>query len=324
MRVEVMDYYGLTKPLNRAGYYETEHHSQLLKNIRGAIHEGRIIVLYGVVGSGKTVTLRRLQQQLKDENKVTVSRSQAVEKHNIKLNTLMAALFYDLSTGKKIRIPSRSEDRERELQALVKKGKRPVALFIDDAHALKDDALTGIKRLMEVIESDDGCLSVVLAGWPKLRNDLRRPKLEEIGLRTDMFSLDSITGSQREYIKWLLVQCTERQKEGVETLMTADAIDLLASRLRTALQIEWHLTQAFEAGYQSGENPVGAELVETVLSKHLDDMEATITRQGYGLRELVQNFDAKPAEIKALFANQLDTIRASELRDRMRLAGLPI
>jgi hypothetical protein len=44
----------------------------------------------------------------------------------------------------------------------------------------------------------------------------------------------------------------------------------------------------------------------------------------YGLRELVQNFDAKPAEIKALFANQLNPIRASELRDRMRLAGLPI
>lgn len=324
MRVEVMDYYGLSKPLNRAGYYETEHHSQLFKNIRGAIHEGRIIVLYGVVGSGKTVTLRRLQQQLKEENKIIVSRSQAVEKHSIKLNTLMAALFYDLSTGKKTKIPSRPEDRERELQELVKKGKRPVALFIDDAHALKDDALTGIKRLMEVIESDGGCLSVVLAGWPKLRNDLRRPKLEEIGLRTDMFSLDGITGSQREYIKWLLSQCTERQKESVETLMTADAIDLLASRLRTALQIEWHLTQAFEAGYQSGENPVGAELVETVLSKHLDDMEATITRQGYGLRELVQNFDAKPAEIKALFANQLDPIRASDLRDRMRLAGLPI
>jgi hypothetical protein len=107
-------------------------------------------------------------------------------------------------------------------------------------------------------------------------------------------------------------------------MMTTDAIDLLASRLKTALQIEWHLTQAFEAAYQSGETPVGVELVETVLSKHLDDIEATITRQGYGLRELVQNFDAKPAEIKALFANQLDPIRASELRDRMRLAGLPI
>jgi hypothetical protein len=90
------------------------------------------------------------------------------------------------------------------------------------------------------------------------------------------------------------------------------------------LQIEWHLTQAFEAGYQVGEMPVGLELVEAVLSRHLDDLESTLTRQGYGVRDLVQNFDAKPAEIKALFANQLEPRRASELRDRMRLAGLPI
>jgi hypothetical protein len=39
---------------------------------------------------------------------------------------------------------------------------------------------------------------------------------------------------------------------------------------------------------------------------------------------LAQNFEAKPAEIKALFVNQLDPVRSAELRDRMRLAGLPI
>jgi type II secretory pathway predicted ATPase ExeA len=323
MRAEVMEYYGLTKPLNRAGYYETEHHGQMLKSVRATILEGRIVALCGVIGSGKTVTLRRLQQQLKDENKITVSRSLTVEKQSIKLGTLIAALFYDLSPGKKIRVPPRIEDRERELQELVKKSKRPVALFIDDAHALKDEALTGIKRLMEVIEGDGGRLSVVLAGWPKLRNDLRRPKLEEIGLRTDTFSLDGITGSQREYIHWLLSTCAEHP-QGPDGIISPEAVDLLASRLRTPLQIEWHLTQAFESAYQSGESPVGAELVEAVLSRHLEDMESTLTRQGYGLKDLVQNFDAKPAEIKALFANQLDPTRASELRDRMRLAGLPI
>jgi type II secretory pathway predicted ATPase ExeA len=246
-----------------------------------------------------------------------------VDKHSIKLSTLIAALFYDLSPGKKVRVPTRSEDRERELQELVKKGKRPVALFIDDAHALKDEAITGLKRLMEVIEDDGGSLSVVLAGWPKLSNDLRRPKLEEIGMRTDTFSLDGITGSQREYIQWLLSTCSGHPKAS-EAIISAEAVDLLASRLRTPLQIEWHLSQAFEAAYQAGESPVGADLVEALLSRHLEDLESTLTRQGYGVKELVQNFDAKPAEVKALFANQLDPIRAGELRDRMRLAGLPI
>ena len=77
-----------------------------------------------------------------------MSRSLAVDKHSIKLGTLIAALFYDLSPGKKVRVPLRTEDRERELQELMKKNKRPIALFIDDAHVLKDEALTGLKRLM--------------------------------------------------------------------------------------------------------------------------------------------------------------------------------
>ena len=71
MRVEVMQHYGLTQPLDQAGYYETGHHKQLIKDIKGAIHEGRLVAVCGVVGSGKTVTMRRLQQILKDENKIT-------------------------------------------------------------------------------------------------------------------------------------------------------------------------------------------------------------------------------------------------------------
>jgi type II secretory pathway predicted ATPase ExeA len=323
MRVEVMQHYGIKLPFDQAGYYETEHHAQLLKDIRGAILQGRLIALYGVIGSGKTVTLRRLRQQLKEENKVIVSKSLAVEKHSIKLGTLIAALFYDLSTEKQVRIPTQGEKRERELRTLVKKCKRPVALFVDEAHDLNAHTLTGLKRLMEVIDDGGGRLSVVLAGWPKLRNDLRRPAMEEIGFRMDTFSLDGITGSQREYIHWLLSACTQNPADS-EAILTEDAIDLLASRLRTALQIEWHLTQALEAGYQTGESPVSAALVDTVLSKHLDDIESVLTRQGYGLRELAQNFEAKPAEIKALFVNQLDPARSAELRDRMRLAGLPI
>ena len=60
MRAEVMQHYGLLQPLSQAGYYETDHHRQIIKDIRGAIMEGRLIAVCGVVGSGKTVTLRRL------------------------------------------------------------------------------------------------------------------------------------------------------------------------------------------------------------------------------------------------------------------------
>jgi type II secretory pathway predicted ATPase ExeA len=239
--------------------------------------EGRLIAVCGVVGSGKTVTMRRLQQQLKEENKVTVSKSLTVEKHSIKLNTLIVALFYDLATDKKIQIP-KGEQRERELRELVRKNKRPVVLFVDEAHDLNSHTLTGLKRLIEVIEDGDGRLSVILSGHPKLRNDLRRPTMEEIGFCTDVFSLDGIAGSQREYINWLISSCTQSDI-AVESILMPEAIDLLATRLRTPLQIQLHLTLALEAGYQTGETPVSAELVESVLSRQLDDLEPTLTPQ---------------------------------------------
>lgn len=144
---------------------------------------------------------------LENEKKVTVSRSLAIDKHSVKLSTLLAALFYDLSTEKNVRIPSGVERRERELLDLLKKTKRPVALFVDEAHDLHSHTLIGLKLLMELVEHGDGRLSVVLAGHPKLKNDLQRPTMEEIGFRTQVFSLDRLTGSQGEYIQWLLACC---------------------------------------------------------------------------------------------------------------------
>lgn len=49
--------------------------------------------------------LRRRQQLMEEEKKITVSKSFAIEKHRIKLATFIAALYYDLSTEKQVRIP---------------------------------------------------------------------------------------------------------------------------------------------------------------------------------------------------------------------------
>lgn len=323
MRVDVMEHYGLVKPLSQAGYYETSHHQQILKDIRGSIIEGRLIAVCGVIGSGKTVTMRRLQQQLKDENRVLVSKSLAVEKQNVKLSTLITALFYDLSPEKQLHIPTQSEKRERDLGELVKKNKRPVALFIDEAHDLNGQTLSGLKRLMEVVEDGEGRLSVVLAGYPKLRNYLRRPTMEEIGYRTDVFTLDGIAGSQREYIQWLINACTGGKVE-LESILTLESLDFLATKLRTPLQVQHYLTLALEAGYLTGEKPISATLVESVLSKQLNDLEPTLTRHGYQIKDLVEQFDVKSTEIRALLSGQLDPVRSIELRDRMLAAGLPI
>jgi len=70
-----------------------------------------------------------------------------------------------------------------------------VALVVDEALDLNGQTWTGFKCLMELVEDGDGRLSEELAGHPKLRNDWRLPIREEIGYRTDVFSLNSISGT---------------------------------------------------------------------------------------------------------------------------------
>jgi type II secretory pathway predicted ATPase ExeA len=65
---------------------------------------------------------------------------------------------------------------------------------VDEAHDLHGKTLTGLKRQMELIRNQGDILAVVLAGHPKLKNDLRRPSMEEIGARATVLTLDGIQG----------------------------------------------------------------------------------------------------------------------------------
>jgi type II secretory pathway predicted ATPase ExeA len=282
-----------------------------------------LIALSGIVGCGKTVTLRQLQEALDKEGRILVSKSLSVDKNRATLATLISALFYDLSAEKNIKISSQGEKRERELRDLIKKGKKPVVLFVDEAHDLHSSILTGLKRLIEVIEDSGSILSVVLAGHPKLKNDLRRPTMEEIGYRATVFSLDSLIGGAREYIEWLMGACTAIDTP-IHDLLEVAAIDLLATRLRTPLQIEQHLTLALESAYQVGEKPVTAAIVESILSKDINELEPNLTRHGYNVKGLAKQFNAKPADIRSLFRGQLDPVRTRELQEQMLAAGLPL
>ena len=96
-------------------------------------------------------------------------------------------------------MPTRPERRERLFQDLVRAERKPVVLFIDEAHDLHGHTLNGLKRLMEVIDEGGGMLSVVMTGHPRLHNDLRRPTMEEIGHRTTKFEFNSIADERREF-----------------------------------------------------------------------------------------------------------------------------
>ena len=325
MLSEVMEYYGFKKPLDHLGYFETEHHAQLVKELKIVIAQGRLVALAGIVGCGKTTMLQRLFSSLVQSKEVIVSRSLSVDKDRVKLGTFITALFDDLSTEKDFKPPTQPETRERKLLELMQKRRTPVALIIDDAHDLHHRTLIGLKRLIELVRlyGNGAPLSIVLGGHPKLKNDLRRPSLEEIGGRATVFSLEGIRGHQKEYIEWVLNQASDAAVEPSEFL-TLEAMSLLVERLTTPLQIEQYLTLAFEEAYSIGQKPVTAEVVENVLAHSLNDLEPRLSRHGYNAKVLAELLNVRAAEVRSFLHGQLPPGRTQDLRDKMLKVGIPL
>jgi len=305
MRVEVMQHFGLTVPFEQAGYYESAHHRALIEQIQGAITAGRLIAVCGAIGSGKTVLLQRLRQILKDEDTIAVSTSFALEKHRLGRPDFITALWYDLLTEPPTRFPN-SQTRERELREWVRQHQKPVALFIDDAHELTRRALTELRQLMTLIESNGGRLSVVLAGQPTLRKALRHATRRELGHGTDVVALKGMAGSQLDYIRWLLEACA------AVTVITGAAIDQLATEFHTPLHIQRHLRLALEASYQVGERRVSVEVVESVLDKsaalsegrRANAMKRWLARAGSGHADITDVSSSKNGYLAEIYATK--------------------
>jgi type II secretory pathway predicted ATPase ExeA len=323
MLSEVMIYYGLARDFGQAGYFETEQSRQLLKELKLAIQAGKLVALSGIVGCGKTTTLRHVQEQLGKDKDFLVAKSLSVEKSQISLGTLIMALFYDISTEKDFKIPTQPERRERALRDLIKRRQKMIALFIDEAHDLHSKTLVGLKRLMEVVRDGGGILSVILAGHPKLKNDLRRPSMEEIGSRATIFELEGFGGEKGKYVQWLIRESVT-PKIKIDTVITEEALSVLSDRLTTPLQFEQYLTMALEEGYKVGQKPVGIDVIDAVLAKDIDSLEPRLTRHGYNVKALAELLNAKPGEIRSFLRGKLPPGRTQEFQSEMRAAGIPL
>ena len=332
---EVKEFFGLKQELDHLGFFITEAQTHLEQELTKIIPQGRLIALSGIVGSGKTTFLQRLIADNRKAKEIIVSRSLAVESDKVRLPTLITALFYDLSPEKDFKVPSQSEKRERKLLELIKKCHRTVVLFVDDAHGLHSSTLVGLKRLIELVRHNGETLSVVLAGHPKLKNDLRRPSLEEIGGRAHVFALEGIggrahvfalegiRGHQEQYIQWVLSQASKNKLQPTD-LLTEDAISFLAERLSTPLQIELYLTLTFEQAYRLGQKPITREIIETVLAVGLDDLEPKLIRHGYNAKTLAELLNVRTTEVRSFLQGHLPPGRTQDMRDQMLKIGIPL
>lgn len=318
---EMMQYYGLIKDFSQADYFETDSFKKTLTSLETAILSGGIIALTGIVGIGKTTTLRRIQQSLKEGKQVIVSKALATDKRGVNINTLYTALFSDLPTSKDFKIPKQPETRERTLQELIRKINKPITLFIDEAHELHWRTLIGLKHLVETVEDAKGTLAIVVVGHPKLSNELQKPAMEEIGARIKFFNLDGLGQQKQQYIEWILDQCSHA-KVTPNDILTPEAIELLAERLITPLQIIHYLSLALVKGLTTGIKPIDQEIIESVLSPELNTLEPKLARLGYSMTVLCEHLNARRNEVKAYLKGQLAAGKTEDFNKEIHKLGI--
>lgn len=316
-----MQFFGLSKSFQQIAFLETEEVKQQIDNIKAATLLGGILALTGMVGVGKTTLLWKIQQQLLDEKQVLVCRSLSTDKKRVNIGTLYTALFFDLAKDKNFKVPNQPEQRERKLLELIKKQDKPIALFIDEAHDLASQTLISLKRIIELIYSSGGNLTVILAGHPKLGNDLRRPIMEEIGARSQVFQLNNWMTNKALYISWLLKQCCRKDINQTEVI-TQEAMELLVNSLVTPLQINYYLAQAMEQAYLAGIKPITTEIIQSILVFDLDGMEAKLARYGYNLQALCEVLNARPGEVKSYLLGQLNSNKLQEFNKEIYKLGV--
>lgn len=157
-------------------------HSLYLEGLAALMHgiqsrKGFMLVT-GEVGTGKTILLRKLMRQLDDS-----VRSVFVSNSHLTSYGLTELIVQSLQIGSKEQ--SRLEMLQDLNNYLVDQlaGGRAVALLIDEAQKLSDEALEGLCDLSNLETEQEKLLQIVLVGQPEIGTKLNKPSLRRIKQR---------------------------------------------------------------------------------------------------------------------------------------------
>ena len=85
LTARIMRHFRIVTDWAEAGYFETDSLRQLRDDVIAAIRAGRLVAICGPVGSGKTMMMNRLQNDISADKDIIVARSLSVDKPRVTL-----------------------------------------------------------------------------------------------------------------------------------------------------------------------------------------------------------------------------------------------
>jgi len=196
-------YYGLTeKPFSIQPdpefLFMGKRHSLAFAMLEyGIQNRAAFSVICGEIGSGKTTLIRHLLNNLGDEFEVGIV-------YNTHKNTDELLDWIMLSFGQPYEGMSHVAMYEAFQKFLIQKygeGKRTVVI-VDEAQNVNPAALESLRMLSNINADKDQLLQIILVGQPQLRDNLRRPDLQQFMQRVSVdFYLPPMAPSEvKKYI----------------------------------------------------------------------------------------------------------------------------
>jgi general secretion pathway protein A len=202
--------------------YMSRRHQEALAHLTyGVTQGGGFVVLSGEVGTGKTLMIRALLEQLPQNVDVAL-----VLYPMLSVREFVASICDDL----RVPYPRKSDSLKVLIDALNAyllenhaKGRRTV-LVIDEAHKLSHDVLEQVRLLTNLETSKEKLLQILLVGQPELDALLAQPHLRQLAQRvTARYELRHLSATEtREYVSHRL-----RVAGGESSIFTNGALRVL-------------------------------------------------------------------------------------------------
>lgn len=198
------DYYGFSQLPFRLTpdshfFFPSSGHSSALSHLTfGLAHQEGFIVVTGEIGTGKTMLVERLWEQL-DRDSYVIARVETTQVAANDLLRLVAAGFgLESSCNKATLLCALIET----LRAHRTAGRRCL-LVVDEVQALRFPALEELRMLSNVADGERSLLQLVLLGQPLFRKTLANPRLDQLRQRVlASYHLGPLSGEEtRTYIE---------------------------------------------------------------------------------------------------------------------------
>jgi len=215
--------------------YETEETKRAYKFMEQIARWQGFGALCGEVGTGKTILLRKLEQDMGDS--VRFVRVMNTDKPHLTPGHVLEALIYDLRG--KDRGAGRTKEQTaryvRNLLADAAKEDMRVCLVVDDAQQAPRQTLRSLKQLWEYEHGFRKCLGILLLGQLELIEAMRDVRLRETTNRCATFLMRGLVhpNQVKGYLGWKF----QRAGADVDKVFDAEAIKLVAHHAKFEFQV---------------------------------------------------------------------------------------